>query len=100
MRISAWAKSAWMRQSRLSLAVGQGGAGDAPADAHVVELGVLGAQAGLDVAQALAIGQLREGHAQIPDRRQEQASQPAIAAVAVDAKLVHLMLCGTRQLGG
>ena len=40
--------------------VGQGGAGDAPADAHVVELGVLGAQAGLDVAQALAIGQLRE----------------------------------------
>ena len=64
--------------------VGQGGAGDAPADAHVVELGVLGAQAGLDVAQALAIGQLREGHAQIPIEAGE-ASQPAIAAVAVDA---------------
>ena len=27
-------------------------------DAHVVELGVLGAQTGLDVAQALAIGEL------------------------------------------
>ncbi len=52
-----------MRQSRL-VGVGQGAAGDSAANTEVVELGPLRAQAGLDVAQAFAIGQLCEGHAQ------------------------------------
>ncbi len=33
-------------------------------DAQMVELGLVGAQTGLDVAQALAVGQLSEGHAE------------------------------------
>ncbi len=43
--------------------VGQGAARYIAPDAHVVELGILGTQTGLDVAQALAIGELGEGHA-------------------------------------
>ena len=34
-------------------------------DTHMVELAMLGAQADLNVAQALAIAQLRKGHAQV-----------------------------------
>ncbi len=44
--------------------VGQGGTGNPATDAQVVKLGLMGEQAGLDVTQALAAGQLREGHAQ------------------------------------
>ncbi len=44
--------------------VGQGAAGDATTNAQVIELGGMRAQAGLDVAQAFPVGQLREGHAQ------------------------------------
>ena len=43
--------------------IGEGGATDRLAKAHVVELGRLRREAHLDVAQALAIGQLGEGHA-------------------------------------
>ncbi len=43
--------------------VGRGVARDRSANAHVVELAVLGAQAGLDVAKALPVGQLGERHA-------------------------------------
>ena len=46
--------------------VGEGRARDTPARAHVVELALLGAQAGLNVAQAFTIGELGEGHAEIP----------------------------------
>ena len=42
--------------------VGQGTFADFAANAHVVEFAALGTQTGFDVAQALAIGQLREGH--------------------------------------
>ncbi len=45
--------------------VGQGAARYIAPDTHVIELGVLGAQTGLDVAQALAVGELGEGHAQV-----------------------------------
>ena len=45
--------------------IGQGIAGDAAADAHVIELALLRSQARFDVAQALAIGQLRERHAEV-----------------------------------
>jgi len=43
--------------------IGEGGAADRLAKAHVVELGCLRREARLDVAQALAVGQLSEGHA-------------------------------------
>jgi hypothetical protein len=45
--------------------VGQGVPRHRAAKAHVVQLGCLTAQAGFDVAQALPIGQLGEGHAQV-----------------------------------
>ena len=44
--------------------IGQGVARDAAANAHVIELARLRSQTRFDVAQALAIGQLRERHAQ------------------------------------
>ena len=44
--------------------VGQRALGNAAANAQVVELGGMRAKTGLDVAQAFAVGQLREGHAQ------------------------------------
>ena len=50
---------------------------------HVVELGVLGAQTGLDVAQALAVGELGEGHAQILIET-GKALHLVMAAIALD----------------
>ena len=44
--------------------VGQRVPGDSSPDAHVIQLGANGPQAGLDVAQAFPKGQLREGHAE------------------------------------
>jgi hypothetical protein len=44
--------------------IGQRLARDRTADAHVVELVALRTQTGLDIAQALAVGELCEGHAQ------------------------------------
>ena len=41
--------------------IGQGAARDAASDAHVVQLGLHGPQTRLDVAQALAIGELGKG---------------------------------------
>ena len=45
--------------------VGQRVAGDGAANPQVIELGGLRSQARLDIAQALPVGQLRKGHAQI-----------------------------------
>jgi len=61
--------------------VRQGGARHRVAEAHVVELGTERAQAGLDVAQAFAVGQLGEGHGEklLPAR---EAANPAIPFVA------------------
>jgi hypothetical protein len=42
----------------------QGGTGYPATDAQVVKLGLMGAQASLNVAQALTVGQLCESHAQ------------------------------------
>ena len=53
-----------MRQSRTALALASVLRATVDANPKVIELGVLRAQTGFDVAQALAIGQLREGHAQ------------------------------------
>jgi hypothetical protein len=65
------------------IGVGQCGSRDSAADAHVVQLVRRASQASLDISQALAIGELGEGHAQklIPAG---EAAQPVIAAVARD----------------
>ena len=42
--------------------VGQGGACDLAAEAHVVELAAEGSQTGFDIAEAFAVAQLGEGH--------------------------------------
>ena len=44
--------------------VGQGRTGDPASNTHVVQLVRRGPQTGFNVSQALAIGELREGHAQ------------------------------------
>ena len=62
--------------------VGQRGAFDRRAKTHRVQLGRIGRQAGLYVAQALAPGQLREGHgAEL--LRARQGAHAGIAAVAM-----------------
>jgi hypothetical protein len=64
--------------------IGQRGAFDCAAKAGVIEPASLRTQAYLDVAQALAIGQLRKGHGQklVPAR---QTAHPAVAVVALHA---------------
>src|SRR5439155_10761851 len=69
--------------------VGQGAARDRTLNAHVIEPPVLRTQAGDDVAQTLAEGQLRKRHAQklVPAR---ETPHPVVAAIALYtlAKLV------------
>jgi hypothetical protein len=52
----------------------------------VVQLAAHGAQAGFDVAQALAVGQLRKGHGQILVAARK-ASMARISAIALNALL-------------
>ena len=54
--------------------------GNAAANAQMVELGGMGAQTSLDVAQAFPVGQLREGHAQklIEMRKSERRITPRV----------------------
>lgn len=47
----------------LFVGIGQRGPGNPATDAEMEQFGLMGAQTGFDVAQALAIGQLRESHA-------------------------------------
>jgi len=58
----------------------QGGTPNGRAEAHGVELGGLCAETGFDVAQALAIGQLRKGHGAELFGATEVA-HPAVAAI-------------------
>lgn len=67
--------------------VRQGVAGDFATDAHVVELLVGRAQAGLDVQQALPAGQLGEGYAQVLVPAGE-AHDPVVSVVALDAGMI------------
>ena len=60
--MSRWANTAWIRQSRLSLASASVEAPDRLAEAHVIEFRCVDREAGLDVAQAFPVGQLGEGH--------------------------------------
>jgi hypothetical protein len=64
--------------------MGQGVARDLSANAEMIELGLLRAQTSFDVAQALAISQLRESHAKklVPTR---EALQFEVALIAFDA---------------
>ena len=65
----------------LLVGVGKGIAGDAAAQSQVVEFVLVGAQADLDVAQALAVGELGEGQAE----ELVQAGKGLDVAVAVIA---------------
>ena len=63
--------------------IGQRRASDCRADAHVVKLPGLSRQTHFDIAQAFAVGQLREGH----DAKllgATEAARPVIAAVPID----------------
>src|SRR5208282_1328149 len=65
------------------VSIGQRRASDRRADAHVVELAGLSRQTHFDIAQALAVGQLREGH----DAKllgATEAARPVIAAVTIN----------------
>ena len=66
--------------------VGQRRFAHAAAKAHMVEFWLHGTEAGLDVAQTIAIGQLREDHGQIlvPTRK---AAWIRVAAIAGNALL-------------
>ena len=64
--------------------IGEGVARDLGAKVHMVELGVLGSQAGLDIANALTLGELSESHAQVLVETGE-AFDLVVTAVARDA---------------
>lgn len=59
--------------------VRQGAARDLAANAHMIELGLHRTETGFDIAQALAIGQLHEGHAE----KLVQTGEPPNSAVAL-----------------
>jgi len=66
--------------------VGEGGAGNSTSEAHVVKLGLLGAQTGFDVAETGARGELSERQTEelIPTG---EIFDVAVAPVTVDANL-------------
>lgn len=68
------------------IGVRQGVARHGGAKTHVIELAPLGAQAGLDVAQALPVGEPRKGHAQELIEAGE-ALDLVMAAVALDTAM-------------
>ena len=81
--------------------VGQRGAGDPTAKAHVVELRLLSPQAGFDIAQALPVGELRECHGQIlvPAGEILRVAVSAVAGNAFVEFLVGQMLDQLRKHG-
>lgn len=78
--------------------IGQGRATDRRAQTHVVELARLGGEARLDVAQTLAEGQLREGHASELLRTGE-ALDPIIASIPSNDAVQGLSRCMFHDLG-
>ena len=66
--------------------VRQGIARNLPPEAHVIKLGLLGAQTGFDIAETFAVGELSEGQTKelIPAR---EFFDVAIALVTIDANL-------------
>ena len=77
---------------------GQGAAGHLPAKSQRIEQLASGAQAGLDVPQALPVRQLREGHGQklVPAR---EAAHPAVSSVTLDTALELFPVNPLHQLG-
>ena len=67
-----------------AVGIGEGAAGDAPAEAGVVQFGPEDAEAGFDVAEAFAEGELGEGQAEELIAAGESA-RSAVAVVAADA---------------
>ncbi len=63
--------------------IGQRRAPDRPAEAHVIEVRRLDREAGLNVAQALPVGQLGEGHGPVLLGAGKRPD-PVIAAVPID----------------
>src|SRR3989442_15702774 len=78
--------------------VGERAPSDDAAKAHVVELLVKGAEAGFDVSQTLAIGQLSEGHTEELIETGEVAN-PSIAVVTCDATVELVFGQKVDQLG-
>ena len=78
---------------------GQRAAGDPAANAQVVELARLRAQAGLDVAQAFAVGELREHYAQklIEVRERERRVCPRVFRHAPSKRVQRQMLHQLRE---
>jgi hypothetical protein len=70
--------------------IGQGAADNSATDAHVVELLGHGSEADLDVAQALAVGELREGHREelVPAGEAAKSMVAAIPLHTVGKRLV------------
>src|SRR4030065_409007 len=78
-----WMKLGMLPRSSRLVGIGQRRATDRLAKAHVVERGVLGRQTHFDVAQALAVGQLGEGHD--PELlRARQRANVLVASIARD----------------
>src|SRR2546421_7434045 len=69
-----------------TVGVGQGGPSNLGAKTHMVKLGLLCPQANLNVTQAFAIGELREGHTEklFPAR---EVLDVTVAVVSLDAEL-------------
>ena len=83
-----------MHQSRL-VGTGQSATRNSALDSHVVELGLLGTQAGFDVAQALSISQLSKGHAEVLIETRE-----TLYLVASAVARYATAKCGQRQMPG
>jgi hypothetical protein len=84
------------------VSIGQRRASDRRTDSHVVKLAGLSRQTHFDIAQALAVGQLREGH-DAKLLRATEATRPVVAAVSIDMrwKVFHgrkSMACANRVL--
>jgi len=67
-----------------AVGIGQRALGDPASKAGVIESGLQGIQADRDIAQALAVGQLGEGHAKELIAAREVAD-PIVASVMLDA---------------
>ncbi len=81
-----------------AVGVGQRAAGNGSSEAGVVELGTDGAEAGFDVAEAFAEGELGEGQAEELIAARESA-RPAVAVVTTDAGVEIVTRKELHQLG-
>src|SRR5450755_499938 len=83
-----------MRQSMDSLAAARVEREMRPRKAHVIELPLHGTQAGFDIAQTFAIGQLREAET----KKLIQARKAALSKIAVVTRDAFLKLVGGKML--